>query len=144
MTKRYLLDTNAFNRWADGLLDPSILPSDADLLTTKHQVREIFGTPNEDRRAALLLAHAEAGAREVGTTTTGAMATDHLEFADPSWSLVQTVAEAVLRRPGDEANAWTDGLFVETCKRLDAALVTADRQLADVASRLGVRVVRIP
>ena len=57
---RYVVDTNIFNRLADGVISRNDLPANAEFIATHIQIDEINRTDDRERRARLFLVFAES------------------------------------------------------------------------------------
>jgi hypothetical protein len=144
----YMLDTNAFDRTADGNI-----PADAfrgrRLFVTHLQLDEIRAIPAEKRRASLLGRFNEIGA-EMVPTSTGIFGDSY--FGQAEWSSEDGVYEAMLARLQelDKAagkrprgfNQSRDVRIAETALRHGYTLVTDDSSLGIVMRERGGRAIR--
>lgn len=142
-----MLDTNAFDRVADGNI-----PADAlrgrRLFVTHVQLDEIRAITNEKRRASLLALFSEIGA-EMVPTSTGIF--DDSYFGQTEWSAEDGVYEAMLARLQDldkaarkrarGFNQSRDARIAETALRHGYTLVTGDSGLATVMRECGGRAI---
>jgi hypothetical protein len=143
-----MLDTNAFDRVADGNIRADALRG-RRLVVTHVQLDEIRAITNEKRRASLLALFSEIGA-EMVPTSTGIFGDSH--FGQPEWSAEDGVYEAMLARLQelDKAagkrprgfNQSRDVRIAETALRRDCTRVTGDSSLATVVRERGGRPIR--
>jgi predicted nucleic acid-binding protein len=131
---RYVVDTNIFNRIADGKLTRLDLPVGAELVTTHIQENEIRATASEARRAALLAAFELH--QDVRVPTESMTWGDAADWGNAKWGtagfadpIEQALDELNRKKPGNRA----DSLIAEVAIANDYGLITADQHLAFVA-----------
>jgi hypothetical protein len=147
-SKLFMLDTNVFNRFCDGLLPLDCLRR-RQIITTGIQEAELRNTTDEARRNALLEAFEMAQANWVPAAQfvfdmAGA------GWGQGSWGLDDRTHKAMLSRlrelEGEKenwANQVGDVLIAETAMRRDAILVSDDTNLRIMASEFGVVVMSV-
>ncbi|MGQ0723216.1 MAG: PIN domain-containing protein [Candidatus Eiseniibacteriota bacterium] len=136
----YVLDTNIFNWLVDKLVDHSELPTDGDLVVTHLQVDEVSRISDEDRRARvfLTLACVITGVLPTESAICDVSRLDHCKLGDGA--IYTSVKSALDARNGRQAANTADALIAEVALANDFTLLTADRDLAEVADAHGGRV----
>jgi predicted nucleic acid-binding protein len=140
---RYVVDTCIFNEIADGRLKRGQLPADAELVTTYVQVEEINRTKDEGRRGRLFLAFAML---EPKMHMTASLLWGKTPFGLGAWGVGAEFHElkaALDARNRSKPNNEADALIAETALKNGYGLITADRDLAEVASARMSNVVHI-
>ena len=140
---KYVVDTCIFNEIADGRLKREQLPEGAELVTTYVQVEEINRTKDEARRGRLFLIFAMLEPKMHHTSS--------LIWGKTPWGLgawgVGTEYEEIKTeldcRNGAKPNNVEDALISETALKNGYGLITADRDLAEVAKARMPNVVHI-
>jgi len=135
-----MLDTNIFNRLLDNEVDITIFPVGSSLFATKVQYEELNSTRNLMRRTELIQKFKEiepdivpasfsldiAGAGlDEGTLSEG-------DYAQKLWIALEVIQS--------KSNNWHDALIAEAAYINGCRLVTADRNLSEVAKEHGLTV----
>lgn len=140
---RYVVDTNVFNLIADGRLSRKHLPAEAELVATYVQVQEINRTKDEKRREHLFLTFARIEPRMVPTSS---LIWGKTPWGQGAWGVgeeFQQIRAELDRRNGSKANNVDDALIAETALKNGYGLITADRDLAEVARERLTNVLQI-
>ena len=136
---QYVVDTNVFNRIADGRLARTDLPSDAELVATHVQIEEINKTADAERRGHLFLVFAKIAPIIVQTESGVWGANRWGEFKWGDGARLQSLkAELDGRRA--KANNLQDAQILEVAVANTSGLITADRDLAEIAKAHSVPV----
>lgn len=129
---KYLVDTNIFNKLADGCLRCDELPQGAELVATYVQLKEIERTRNEPRRRHLLATFSNL---EPTMSPTSSTAWNMTPWNQGGWGAGDKIDEinAHLERlkPGDRGNVG-DALIGATAVQKGFGLITADQSFAEV------------
>lgn len=134
---RYIVDTNVFNRIADGQLSHASFPSDAELVATHVQINEINKTADAERRGHLFLVFAKVRP-EIVPTESGVWGSNR--WGDSKWSdgLRFQSIKAALDSRRVKANNLQDAQILEVAVANSFGLITADRHLSEVAKEHNV------
>ena len=129
---RYVVDTNIFNRLADGVISRNDLPVDAEFVATHIQVDEINRTDDGERRARLFLVFAE-NRPTIVPTESGVWGTSRLgQFKWGAGSGFTSIKSGLDALNGAKPNNSQDALIAEVALKNGYGLITADRHLAEV------------
>ncbi len=138
MTK-YIFDTNIFNRLVDGNFLLNDLPPEAEFVATHIQVDELNKTKDTERRAKLFLRFVETTPALVpiesfiiGTSRVG-----HAKISKED-NLAQHIKNELDGLNKGKPNNIQDALIAEVAAVNNFILVTADYDLAQVASKYGI------
>jgi hypothetical protein len=136
---RYVVDTNIFNRIADGMLTRANLPSSAELVATHVQTDEINKTSDSERRGQLFLIFAKVAPEIVPTESAvwGANRSGDAKWSDGA--LFQSLKSALDNRRAKPNNV-QDAQILEVAVVKGFGLITADGFLAEVAKEHNVSV----
>ena len=139
MTK-YIFDTNIFNRLVDGTFLLSELPPDAEFFATHIQIDELNKTKDTERRAKLFLMFVETAPKLIPTESF-AIGVSRIGQAKISKkdNIAQNIRSDLDNRNGAKHNNVQDALIAEAAAVNELTLVTADYDLAQVASKYGIR-----
>jgi predicted nucleic acid-binding protein len=138
-----MVDTNVFNRIADGLFSRAQLPADAELIATHIQVDEINRTSDLERRAILFLTFAQHQPTIVATESAiwGVSRWDHAKWGEGTRQVA--IRAALDTKNGGKPNNVSDALIAEAAIANGYGLITADRDLAEIAKQFTSDVVHI-
>lgn len=138
-----VLDTNIFNRLADGAATSSVLPAGLKLVVTHVQLDELNQTKDVERRGRLLLCFAILQPEVIPTESfvLGISRLDHGKLSDGK--LIETIRRDLDDLNGGKQNNWQDALIAEVALVNGYVLVTADADLHQVAQAHGGLVHRI-
>lgn len=137
---KYVLDTNVINWLVDGKINETMLPSDGTFIATHVQIDEINRTSDEERRARLFLT--------LASSLSGLLPTE-IVVADVSrwdWSkpgdgkIYGSIKSGLDALNGSRPSNIRDALIAEVCVVNSHTLLTADQDLAKVASAHGTMV----
>jgi predicted nucleic acid-binding protein len=135
----YVVDTNIINRLVDGQLASANLPSDGNFIATHIQRDELEKTPDEQRRAQLRAKFKEAIDREVLTEAT-VIGVSRIGLAKISdGKRYSSLRDALSSRNKAKSNNTQDALIAEVAIEHGWVLLTADRDLAEVAKKHGCK-----
>lgn len=134
---RYVVDTNIFNRIADGQLSLASFPSDAELVATHVQTDEINKTPDAERRGHLFLVFAKVRP-EIVPTESGVWGSNRYNESKYSDGLRCQSIKSALDSRRAKANNLQDAQILEVAVANGFGLITADRQLSEVAKEHSV------
>jgi len=140
---RYVVDTNIFNRIADGRFSRAQLPPDAELIATHIQVDEINQTADSERRAVLFLTFAQ---HQPAIVPTESALWDVSRWEQAKWgegTHKAAVRTALAARNGGKPNNIKDALIAEVAVVNGYGLVTADRDLAEVVKQFSSEVIHV-
>jgi predicted nucleic acid-binding protein len=140
---KYVVDTNIFNRLADGVDVLGRLPSDAQLIAAHIQIDEINSTRDKERRARLFLAFAHIKPTLLPTETA---VWDVSRWNEAKWdegSYFNAIKVALDLSNRSKSNNREDALIAEVALVNGYGFVTADRDLANVVQAHGGNVVLI-
>ena len=140
---KYVVDTSIFNKIADGKLTREQLPTDAELLTTYVQVEEINRTTDETRLGRLFLIFAMLEPKMHMTSSLIYGKTPYGLGMYGVGAAFQEFKAELDKRNGAKANNENDALIAETALQNGYGLITADRDLAEVAAARMSNVVHI-
>lgn len=130
---KYMVDTSAFNLIADGRLSIEQLPVGAELVATYVQITEISRTRDEERRRRLFLTFANLRP-EIQPTSSFVFGETPLGYGRLGLGTEYLAIKADLdARNKSKPNNSQDALIAETALTEGHGLVTADRDLSDVA-----------
>ncbi|MBK8321533.1 MAG: type II toxin-antitoxin system VapC family toxin [Betaproteobacteria bacterium] len=140
---RYVVDTNVFNRIADGRFSRAELPQDAELVATHIQIDEIKRTTDPERRGVLFLTFAM---QQPDIVPTESAVWNVSRWGQAKWG--QGQHHAALRTKLDskndgKANNLQDVLIAEVALSNGYGLVTADEDLAAATREFTDKVIRI-
>jgi predicted nucleic acid-binding protein len=140
---KYVVDTNIFNRLADGVDVLGRLPADAQLIATHIQIDEINSTIDKERRARLFLAFAHFRPTLLPTETAvwGVSRWGEAKWGEGPY--FNAIGVALDSRNHSKSNNREDALIAEVALTHGYGLVTADRDLAKVVEECGGNVVLI-
>jgi hypothetical protein len=136
----YVVDTNIFNKLVDGLIGIEDLPSNGPYLATHIQIDEINNTKDSDRRALLFLKFAELRPQVIPTES---FVWDVSRWDQGKWSdgvLFEALKHDLDVLNKSKSNNARDILIAEVAITNGYTLVTADRDLADIAKKHGCKV----
>lgn len=138
MTK-YIFDTNIFNRLVDGTFLLSELPSDAEFFATHIQIDELNKTKDTERRAKLFLRFVETTPTLVPTEsfTIGVSRIGQAKISKKD-NLAQQIRNDLDGLNGAKHKNSQDALIAEVAAVNNLTLVTADYDLAQIASKHGI------
>jgi len=140
---KYVLDTNIFNRLADGAISRSNLPNDSEFIATHIQLDEINNTKDAERRARLLLVFVKM-APLIVPTETGVLGLSRLgEFKLGEGQLYAGIKAKLDPMNANRTNNAQDALIAEVAINNGYGLITADKDLASVAGDNGAQVLFI-
>ena len=132
---KYVLDTNIINWLVDGKIKDTILPSDGEFVATHVQIDEINRTSNEERRARLFLTLASS---LIGLLPTETVVADVSGWSKPGdGSTYNSIKAGLDALNGARPSNIRDALIAEVCIVNSHTLLTADQDLAKVASDHG-------
>jgi rRNA-processing protein FCF1 len=140
---KYVVDTNIFNHLLDGRLTPSALPCAGAFVATNVQLRELEGTKDTVRRAALMSTFHHL-APELVHTESFALNIPGSGFDESKWSDVQQATSLKLKLDAlnkCKRNNWHDAIIAEVALVNGYGLVTNDGDLAKVAEQHGIAVI---
>ena len=129
---RYMVDTSAFNRLADGRLSRDQLPADAEFVATHVQIDEINRTSDEERRGQLFLTFAQYAPEILPTET---LVWGVSRWGQAKWGagrFYESIKSALDARNGAHPNNIQDALIAEAALTNGYELVTADTDMAEV------------
>lgn len=131
--KKYMFDTNVFNRIFDHEIEEEWFPSGAQYFITHVQSDELDKTPDPSRRAHLRFVMLSVGATPIPTTSAmwGLSEFGGAEFGSDD-GLFENMLASLNARNGEKENNGADILIAETAIRHGCCLVTDDKQLAIV------------
>jgi rRNA-processing protein FCF1 len=136
---KYVLDTNIFNRVLDGRFKLFTLPDVCSFVATKIQVRELEAAP-EPRRTELLTTFTKIApdlAPAAFSLDISGAGFDEGEWScDDRVTRMREALEAIKSKP----NNWQDALIASVALKNGYSLVTADKDLANVAISFGINV----
>ena len=140
---KYVLDTNIFNRVADGRFDLASISDACGFVATMVQLRELENTKNPVRRAALLQVFNETSL--ILSAAAFSFDIPGAGFDEGEWS-----SDERIKRMRDELesidpkpNNWHDALIASAALKCGYGLVTSDEPLATVAMRYGIKVCHV-
>ena len=137
---KYVLDTTIFNRILDGRFSLATLPYASGFVATKIQLSELKATNDLDRRAKLLSTFSDVAPEiehaSFSFDTPGAGFDEGCWREDYYATELRTDLDAIKPR----INNWQDALIAEVALCGRYCLATADKNLAKVAARHGIRV----
>ena len=140
----YAVDTNIINWLVDGRLELEQLPSDGDFVATHIQRDELEKTPTEPRRTLLLGKFEKTVDREVPTESIVA-GVSRIGMAKVSdGRLYYSLRNALSKLNKAKLNNSHDALIAEVAIENSWILITADRDLAEVANTYGSKAHYIP
>lgn len=136
----YVVDTNIINWLVDGRIQPADLPTDGEFVATHVQRDELARTKDDQRRAQLLAKFGNTIAREVPTESVvaGISRVGMAKVSDGK--LYYSLRNGLAARNKGKPNNSQDALIAEVAIEKCWVLVTADRDLAEVAEQHGCRV----
>lgn len=140
---KYVVDTNIFNHLLDGRLTPSALPCASGFVATNVQLRELDGTKNTVRRAALMDTFHHL-APELVHTESFALDIPGSGFDESKWSdgkLATMLKHSLDALNKSKHNNWHDAIIAEVALVNGYGLVTNDRDLAKVAEQHGIAII---
>jgi len=132
-----MLDTNVFNRVADGLLSLSAFDG-YTIFATHVQLDELRNTAKNDRRVALLACFREINALHIPTES---MVWDVSAWDECKWTsddLCERIFAEIrkVERPSkSDDNCWRDALIADTAIKCFHALITDDGNLRKIVKR---------
>jgi predicted nucleic acid-binding protein len=144
---RYVVDTVVFNRLTDGTITINDLPTGAEFLATHVQLDEIHRTTDGSRRELLLEAFRALAPTKVAAETAhwggehrGKRRTQPQWGDDARWGVGEPFDPilAELDNIEKKRSNYEDALLIEAAVKQGCALVTADRNVRDVAERRNV------
>ena len=137
--KGLMLDTNVFNRVADGIVDIAVFTSH-QLVATHVQKDELQNTLSTNRKNALL---EKFHTIDPAMLSTESAAWDVSAWDECKWSsddLCEKIFRSLKERDKgrrQDANYWRDALIAETALKNELTLITEDRDLRDVTRENG-------
>ena len=135
-----MVDTNVINWLVDGRIQPNHLPSDGDFVATHVQRDELAKTEDDGRRAQLLGKFAKTIDREVPTESVVA-GVSRVGLAKVSdGKLYYSLRNALDTRNKGKRSNTQDALIAEVAIENSWTLITADRDLVEVAKQHGCEV----
>lgn len=136
--KRYMFDTNVFNRFLDDDFDVELLAGEGKYYVTHVQLDEIKNTKNSTRREKLLAIFASIPQDHIPTESAiwGISNWGEAKWSDNN-GLYEKILQALNERNKGKANNRQDALIAETAVKNDLTLVTRDSDLDSVVSQLG-------
>ena len=136
----YVVDTNIINKLLDGKLEPEDLPSDGEFIAMHVQRDEIKKTKEPGRRAKLLSKFEKTVDREVPTESVvaGISVVGLAKVSDGG--LYYSLRNALAERNKGKLNNSHDALIAEVAIENGWVLITADRDLSEVATNHGCKV----
>jgi predicted nucleic acid-binding protein len=137
---KYVVDTSLFNKIADGSAGMDELPKDGGFLATHVQIDELNRTKDEERRAKLFLIFAKTINDVVPTESfiLGTSRVDEAKLGDGApYAAIKKMLDSL---NGGKQNNSEDALIAEVALKNGYVLLTADRDLYEVAQRLNIGV----
>lgn len=137
----FVLDSNAFNLWAENHLKRERFPNDAEFVVTHVQVEELSNTPDPEKRSRLLLnlARWRPVLVPVETMVWDVTRWDHAKWSDgATYTAIRAALDAEAVRPNNVQDAMT----AEVALVNGFTLVTSDGSLAQAFETLGGTVMR--
>jgi len=134
---KYVLDTNIFNRVLDGKFELSAVVDAEQFVVTNVQRSELEATRNKDRRESLMRKFTETAADSVATESfcfdVKGSGLDESKWPDDETRLdsLKSSLDSIKPKP----NNIQDALIAEVALVNHYGLVTADRNLAEVAKK---------
>lgn len=137
----YMFDTNIFNEILDQEIDITSI-TNASLYVTHIQLNEIQSTKREERRNQLLQTFHEVDKEAIATESA---VWDVSEWGNAKWGSENNLYQPILKRLGElnkkKKNNTQDALIAETAIVNNQILVTNDKDLQDVISEFGGKVI---
>lgn len=132
---KYVVDTNIINWLIDGIIEPQDLPTDAEFVITHIQIDELNQTSDTDRRARLLIELIDMASMKVPTETfvLDISRPDNANLGDGI--LYEKVRAGLDFINHNKSNNVRDALIAEVAIKNGYVLLTADKDLADVAQK---------
>jgi predicted nucleic acid-binding protein len=137
---RYLVDTNIFNRIADGAINMAVIPPNSELIATFVQSREINDTVDLVRRSKLNITFKAIAPKVVNTESGVWGEVGWNEFKWGDGQLVKTLVAELDKKNNKRSNR-RDALIAEVAIVHGYGLITADRALAEVLRKYEVEVI---
>ncbi len=137
---KYVLDTVIFNRVLDGKFSLSSLPEGSAFVATRIQLEELKKTPDLARRCDLLRTFHEIAPELIPASFSFDI--KGAGFDEGKWSESDDSIKlrSDLGKIKPKPNNWEDALIAEVALEQKYWLVTADKNLANVARKHGVSV----
>ena len=140
---KYVVDTNIFNRLADGTISQPDLPQNSEFIATHIQLDEINHTQDAERRARLLLVFAKM-APSIVPTETWVLGKSRLgEFKLGEGHQYSDIKAKLDSKNANRINNVDDALIAEVAINNGYGLITSDNDLASVARDKGIHVIFI-
>ena len=140
----YMLDTNIFNRLAEGALFMGDLPINGEFFATSIQIQELNATKDHAYRAILIAKFTEMGPKldRVKTTLWG-----YASWSEGSWGGVgdyfRKIKDEMDMLNKNKASNSADALIGEVSISNHHTLITTDKHLAEVVEKHGGGVLKI-
>jgi len=144
MPKKYMLDTNVFNRVVEGRFSIDDLPQDGEYFFTHAQMDEINNTPDKykEKRGDLLQVFTEINPHKVPTES---MVFGYSRFNEGKLGdspVYQKILDFLDDKKKKDSNIF-DALIGETSVVNKMTLITGDKDLAEIVTSLRGSVVKI-
>ncbi|MEN3111150.1 type II toxin-antitoxin system VapC family toxin [Uliginosibacterium paludis] len=138
ISMKYMLDTNIFNLLLDGRFSLSFLSEVNGVFATPIQMEELSKTSDAERRNELLRIFEDVSPHVFSPSFSWDV--PGAGWDDGEWSEHNDASQlwVALESNKSKLNNWEDALIAEAAMSADCCLVTADRLLAEVASRHGI------
>jgi predicted nucleic acid-binding protein len=142
MPESFILDTNVFNRLADGKIQLADISRDGKWFATMVQLDELSASKKDERRRQLV---AEFYAVDPDVLATETFCFDISRMDIDKWGdgKLHGRLKACLDAKDEKRSNTRDALIAEVAIVRKFTLVTADRDLADTAEEHGAKVLRI-
>jgi predicted nucleic acid-binding protein len=136
---RYVVDTNIINWLVDGAIQPEVLPEEGEFVATHVQVDELNDTPDRERRAQLFLRFT-ATVDDVVPTESMVVGISRVGLSKVSDGGLYYSIKGALDKKRTKLNNAQDALIAEVAIKNNYVLLTADRDLSEVAKDHGCTV----
>lgn len=136
---RYVVDTNIINWLVDGAIRPEKLPNDGQFVATHVQVDELNNTQDKERRAQLFLKFT-ATVDDVVPTESMVVGISRIGLSKISDGALYYSLKGALDNKRKRRNNAQDALIAEVAIKNNYVLLTADRDLSEVAKHHGCTV----
>jgi predicted nucleic acid-binding protein len=138
---QFVVDTCIINKLIDGKMNLNELPSNSTFFASHIQIDEINKTQDSERRAQLFLRFAEVSPKIIPTESAvwDVSRFDQAKFSDGV--LFDNLKQSLNVLNKSKPSNVNDALIAETAIVNEYTLLTSDKNLTEVAKKLGCKVV---